>query len=224
MAERLLPATLAVEHWHAQSSDHRPACTVELEAGPAGDGASTVLRGRATVRGDRFVRTLVRERHHGAVCEDSCVELFLEPVSGHGYFNLEMTAAGSFLASHVQDPRRDRATGALAAHRPLAPAEMDAISVTGSLAHGLDGTSTDEVSWTVAFELPLAVLARAYAASGVTAVDADRVARPAPGDVWRGNFYKCADGSSRPHWGSWAPVGAELNFHVPEHFAPLRWE
>ena len=27
---------------------------------------------------------------------------------------------------------------------------------------------------------------------------------------WRGNFYKCADESSHPHWASWAPIGPEL--------------
>jgi hypothetical protein len=41
---------------------------------------------------------------------------------------------------------------------------------------------------------------------------------------WRGNFYKCADESSHPHWASWAPIGPELNFHVPQHFASIRFQ
>ncbi len=39
--------------------------------------------------------------------------------------------------------------------------------------------------------------------------------------AWRGNLYKCADGSSHPHWGSWAPIRDVLNFHVPEYFQPF---
>jgi hypothetical protein len=43
------------------------------------------------------------------------------------------------------------------------------------------------------------------------------------GQVWRGNFYKCGDETSRPHWGAWAPVSA-VNFHVPEEFGLFRFE
>jgi len=43
------------------------------------------------------------------------------------------------------------------------------------------------------------------------------------GQTWRGNFYKCAEDNSHPHWASWAPIGERLNFHVPEHFAPLHF-
>ena len=43
---------------------------------------------------------------------------------------------------------------------------------------------------------------------------------PAPGVVWRGNVYKCADETSHPHWGCWQPV-PELNFHNPAAFGEL---
>ena len=45
-----------------------------------------------------------------------------------------------------------------------------------------------------------------------------------PGQTWRGNFYKCADRSSHPHWASWSPLGEPLNFHTPQFFGPLRLE
>jgi hypothetical protein len=38
---------------------------------------------------------------------------------------------------------------------------------------------------------------------------------------WRGNFYKCGDETSHPHWMAWSPVSA-LNFHLPECFGSLR--
>ena len=44
------------------------------------------------------------------------------------------------------------------------------------------------------------------------------------GGRWRGNFYKCGDETSHPHWASWSPIGEELNFHCPEHFGILEFE
>ena len=38
---------------------------------------------------------------------------------------------------------------------------------------------------------------------------------------WRGNFYKCADESSHPHWASWRPIGEKLDFHTPEFFGEI---
>jgi hypothetical protein len=44
---------------------------------------------------------------------------------------------------------------------------------------------------------------------------------PLAGQVWRGNFYKCGDRTSHPHWAAWSPVD-ELNFHLPRCFGALR--
>ena len=43
------------------------------------------------------------------------------------------------------------------------------------------------------------------------------------GQTWRGNFYKCADRCSHPHWTSWAPLDV-VNFHLPKCFAPIRFD
>jgi hypothetical protein len=43
------------------------------------------------------------------------------------------------------------------------------------------------------------------------------------GQTWRANFYKCADGSSHPHWASWTEL-PEKNFHLPEHFGEIVFE
>ena len=42
--------------------------------------------------------------------------------------------------------------------------------------------------------------------------------------TWRGNFYKCGDKTSHPHWASWSPIGEELNFHCPQYFGVLEFE
>ena len=39
------------------------------------------------------------------------------------------------------------------------------------------------------------------------------------------NFYKCADGSSLPHYLSWSPIPVEKpDFHRPEYFGELRFK
>jgi len=42
--------------------------------------------------------------------------------------------------------------------------------------------------------------------------------------VRRGNFYKCAEDNSHPHWASWASMGGELNFHLPDRFGWFSFE
>ncbi|MDE7147331.1 MAG: hypothetical protein K2O20_02960, partial [Duncaniella sp.] len=38
----------------------------------------------------------------------------------------------------------------------------------------------------------------------------------------RGNFYKCASGTSQPHYLSWTPVPTpEPDFHQPQHFGQI---
>jgi hypothetical protein len=43
------------------------------------------------------------------------------------------------------------------------------------------------------------------------------------GQTWRANFYKCADDTSHPHWATWSPIENELNFHLPQYYAPIRF-
>ena len=43
-----------------------------------------------------------------------------------------------------------------------------------------------------------------------------------PGDVIRGNFYKCGDKTDVPHYGSYSPVGTpKPDFHRPEFFTEM---
>ena len=43
------------------------------------------------------------------------------------------------------------------------------------------------------------------------------------GQAWRGNFFKCAEDNSHPHWAAWAPVN-EFNFHQPACFGTIRFD
>jgi hypothetical protein len=49
------------------------------------------------------------------------------------------------------------------------------------------------------------------------------ISTPVSGSRWRGNFFKCAEENSHPHWASWSPVD-EFNFHRPGCFGTLTFE
>ena len=68
---------------------------------------------------------------------------------------------------------------------------------------------TEPVTWYAQFALPMAAL-EPYCGA-IPSLD---------GAKWRGNFYKCADHSSHPHWLTWNPVSV-LNFHLPDCFAEI---
>jgi hypothetical protein len=48
----------------------------------------------------------------------------------------------------------------------------------------------------------------------------ERYTGPITEKSWRGNFYKCGNATSRPHWLSWAPL-TDRNFHLPVCFGSL---
>lgn len=187
---------LAVASYHAKSSAHRPAVQVQL--GHSGDH----LHLRFTVQ-DRYV--LARATGFNAmVCKDSCVEFFFEPVPGMGYFNLEMSAGGVPLCYHITDARR--VPDGFAAFDKLRDDELAAIAISGTLPRTVDPEIASPHDWALCARIPLAPFARRLGR-----------ALPVPGR-WRGNFFKCADESSHPHWGSWVSIGEQLNFHQPERF------
>ena len=181
------------------SSDHRPATTFVTAWDPE------ALYVHFSVR-DRYVCT--RYRHaQDPVCRDSCVEFFFSPgptVEG-GYFNLEISAAGVPLFHFQKAPRVDV--------RPIASGHIQKLSLTSSLKAPLQEEHDGPLDWTISARIPLEILAP-YC----------DLLPPAPGRCWRGNFFKCADKSSHPHWLSWAPIETDKpQFHRPEAFGLLQF-
>jgi hypothetical protein len=148
------------------------------------------------------------------VWEDSCAEFFVEPVPGKGYFNIEMNCIGAFLIYHIVDCRRTES--GFADFRKVTPQDASMLDVATSLPKGipLDPEITEPVTWNIQYSLPYSLFSK-YLGRDIT---------PKSGDTWRGNFYKCGDKTSHPHWGSWNEVGGELNFHQPEYFGDLRFD
>ncbi len=156
---------------------------------------------------DRYVRA-VAAAHQDNVWEDSCVEFFFTPDSdlSKGYFNLEMNCGGTLLFHFQSGPGRDRMV--------IPRRDCSRIRRWHSLPRIVDPEIGEPVTWTVGYRLPMALLEK-Y--SGVIT--------PAAGVEWRGNFYKCADKTSHPHWLTWSPVDfPKPNFHLPQSFGILEFE
>ncbi len=184
-----------------ESSAHRPRTEVALVYTDDG------LWGKFKVN-DRYVRC-VHTTFQDPVYQDACVEFFVQPAGAQSYFNFEFNACGTLLASHVLNPEKDK-NGLPREFIPLTVKDLEDIKVRGSLPAPVVEEITEAVTWTLEFFISFDLLAR-YISD---------MKRPAYGDVWRGNFYKCAENNSHPHWAAWAPVDA-FDFHLPRCFGEL---
>jgi hypothetical protein len=156
---------------------------------------------------DRWVRSVVTAAQ-GMVCTDSCVELFFAPEAdtANGYFNIEVNCGGTVLFQHQ--------TGRGVARRAMTAADVAGLAVCHTMPAVVEPENGEPVEWRVQYRVPYAVLG-AYAP----------VTAPRDGAVWRANLYKCADGTSHPHWLTWSAVDRpEPDFHRPEFFGRLLFE
>ena len=140
---------------------------------------------------EKEIRTEATE-FNGEVYRDSCLECFLQPFTDDPrYLNIETNAAGVALIGFGSN-RADR----------VRLSEMPGgMNIRASRHRG--------AWWAVAYTIPKTLLQALYGRL------------PKPGDVMRGNFYKC-DETIHPHFGSWSPiVHFQPDFHRPEWFGEL---
>jgi hypothetical protein len=194
--------TTELKCFRPEGSGHRPRTTVRLLHNAGG------LRGIYLVH-DQFVRS-IRTNYMDEVWKDSCVEIFLQPKAGAGYFNLEMNAGGAHLCCYIEDP--ERVPGGFKKYTRLPPEIGQKIEVRSSLSKVVDPEIVEPVTWQLNFLVPFDVFVHYAGPLGKVA-----------GQSWRGNFYKCGDESSHPHWASWAPVD-EFNFHLPRCFGTIKFQ
>ena len=193
--------TLEIAHFRPESSDHHPRTQARLLYDAAG------LHGIFQVH-DRYVRC-TRTAYLSEVWKDSCVEFFADPRPGRGYFNFEFNCGGAFLCSHIRNP--ERVPGGFKDFFRL-PAEIgQTIRVSSSLPPRTEPERSEPLVWTLRFFIPLALFEHYLGSLG-----------PLPSQTWRGNFYKCAEETSHPHWAAWSPVD-QFNFHRPDCFGELRF-
>lgn len=191
---------LAVSHFHARSSSHRPAVTGRLVHD---DEVLYVLFHVS----DRYVRC-VHTEYESDTYKDSCVELFLQPQPDRGYFALEVNCGGAFSLRYIEDPTRS--ANRFARWQAVDPVLAAGIQVAHALPRIVDPEITEPVDWWVELAWPATVF-ESYCGPVM----------PLSGQSWRGNVFKCADECSHPHWASWAPIGEALDFHQPRVFGAL---
>lgn len=144
-----------------------------------------------------------------SVCHDSCVEFFVAPAGNGSYINFEFNCGGNMLASNVKD--WTRMPGGFADYQLLNDGDAAEIEIFHTMPTVVDPEIIGDTEWRLGVFIPFTVLCR-YTNCPV----------PETGTVWRGNFYKCGDQTSNPHWATWAPV-TELNFHLPQCYQALEF-
>jgi hypothetical protein len=196
-------AVLHIEQFHANSSAHRPRTIVHIQHHRRAIG----LRYEVS---DRHVICRHTENQQ-SVCEDSCVEFFVQARPGAGYFNFEFNCGGTIHCHYIEDWRRTP-TG-FVRHRPLSNTDLAHVSVRSSLPRTVWPESPEPVAWKLEVLIRLEAIEPYVGEIGSLS-----------GQTFAANFYKCADRSSHPHWGSWSAIGEALNFHQPSTFGLLQFE
>ncbi len=190
---------LDIASFRPEGSSHHPVTQCKLQHSVEG------LSGIFQVK-DRFVRC-VNTEFQSEVYLDSCVEIFLQPKSGAGYFNFEFNCGGALLAYHVIDP--GRANGKFKDYVVLSDRVDSQIKRFHTLSATVNPEVIEPLDWYLEFFIPYSVME-----SYVGPIDRQA--------TWRGNLFKCGDETSHPHWGAWSAVD-ELNFHRPDNFGFLHF-
>ena len=193
--------TLEIQHFRPESSGHHPQTAARLLYDQHG------IYGIFRIQ-DRYVRCLWTQ-YHDPVWKDSCVEFFAQPKPERGYFNFEFNCCGAFLCCYITNPERTPEGFKEFIKVPAGIGET--IRTRSSLPARIETEIVEPVVWTLSFFIPFALFKHYLGPLGTSA-----------GQEWRGNFFKCADETSHPHWASWSPVD-ELNFHRPDCFGAIRF-
>ncbi len=190
---------LTISNFRPESSDHRPQTAVRMFHN---DSAVYVLFDVE----DNFVKC-TRTEYQSDVWRDSCVEWFVSPKSGCGYFNFEINCIGTLHVYFIEDPVR--INGKLKKSTPISYDIGKLVSIVSSVGAPIAVESTIPSKWHIAMAVPLIFFEHFVGPVGKLS-----------NQKWRANFNKCADQSSHPAWATWNPV-AELNFHRPQDFGEI---
>lgn len=136
---------------------------------------------------------------NGEVWTDSCVEFFIAFDAAH-YYNVECTCIGTALLGH-------REIGEPTSHGSAET--MRSILRSSSLERKLIPNTKGDFQW----KLTLVIPCTAFWKDKIGAFD---------GKTARGNFYKCGDKLSMPHFVSWTTIDTPgPSFHQPKYFGEL---
>ncbi len=139
---------------------------------------------------------------NGRVWTDSCVEFFLSPEGNDEYYNLEMNCIGTILLGF-------RKNGEPAIH--ASEEQIATIRRISTLGDSPFPEIEGQTEWQITVAIPWEVFFK-------------HTLQPIAGKKMRGNFYKCGDELSVPHFVSWTKIKTEKpSFHHPEFFGGLEF-
>lgn len=140
---------------------------------------------------------------NGPVWTDSCVEFFITFGDSSNYYNAEFTCIGKALLGYRKDKNNAEHAGA---------SVMNSIKRYPSLGHEPFDKKQGDYKWNLLVVIPVS----AYWQSGLMTFSGVKA---------RGNFYKCGDNLTTPHYLSWNPIKTEKpNFHIPQYFGEINFE
>ena len=145
-----------------------------------------------------------RTKVNSHVFRDSCVEFFFDPLADGKYYNFEINCIGTILLAY--GPHRK-------AREYVSPKTIEStIKVESSLGTQPFVEKTGGHTWEITMILPAEILTHN---PGIQL----------KGLKSQGNFYKCGDATSEPHYLSWNPINTgNPDFHRPEYFGELIFE
>lgn len=133
------------------------------------------------------------------VWEDSCVEFFCKKPLSDTYMNFEFNCIGTCIAT----TRKGRDKNVV----PFSENQMKQIDRFPLLYRQAFREKEGPGYWELTVRIPFELM------------EIDPTDLP---EMLLGNFYKCADGTSTPHYVSWNPISTNIpDFHCPEFFGKL---
>jgi len=133
------------------------------------------------------------------IWEDSCVEFFCKKPQSDTYMNFEFNCIGTCVAT----TRKGRDVDVI----PFSEDQLKKIERFSPLYKQPFSEKQGTSYWELIVKIPFEIL-------GINPNEFP--------DILLGNFYKCADGTTTPHFVSWNPIATECpNFHCPEFFGLL---
>ena len=128
------------------------------------------------------------------VCEDSCLEFFLQPTDRTDYFNFEINPNRAIYLGFGPDLPNNI--------RQIVPEVQELPDIQ---------TAFTEGGWYVTYKVPFSFIRRFFPDFS-----------PKKGAKVRANFYKCGDETVKMHFLAWNPIDNEVPaFHIPRDFGCL---
>lgn len=150
---------------------------------------------------EQYTKAEIKETN-GRVWTDSCVEFFIS-FGDEGYYNLETTCAGVELLGFKDSE-------GVTTHAP--ESLIDSILKKGTYVGNSFPEKEGDNSWQIEIQIPCS----AFFHHKLESFDGIKA---------RGNFFKCGDDLSHPHFLSWSPIDTpKPNFHVPQFFGDIEFE